>query len=75
MDAPLFVERGDGFGPGDLAAARAHGAEAGVRIDGADDVLDEIAAVVHLADDAVGVEAVVGGDRCTGPAVGTGAQR
>ena len=50
---PLLVERRHRFGAQHLAAAGAHRLVTDARIDGAQNVFDHVAAVVHFADNAV----------------------
>ena len=58
-DLALLVEGGDGLGPDELAAAGADGLVGNGGVDGSEDGLHELAAVVDLADDAVGGELAV----------------
>lgn len=52
----LFVQRGDGFGAGVLAAAGVHERDGHVFVLLSDDGFDQVATLVLLADDAVGFE-------------------
>jgi len=62
-NAALFVERCYRLGADHLAARRAHFRERDIEIDHAQRVLDHLAAVVDLGDDAIGVVLAIQRDR------------